>query len=218
MSSWYYAKDSQQCGPVNESELKELLATGKLAAAVFVWRDGMADWAPADTLPELQFRPPPIPAVQSPFVPPTAVAAAAPSVMTTETSSAPEPAAEPAAAAKEPAVYDQADIETNKKMAALSYVLFLFLVPLQSAKDSPYARYHTNQGVILFIAGIIGWIGASAIIGFLFFLPFSHLVGTLVFSVVHLAWLVLAIIGVINAVKGRAKPLPFIGHFNIVGH
>ena len=53
MSLWYYAKNDQQHGPVDDAELKSLIAAGKLQRSDDVWRDGMTDWQPAGTLPEL---------------------------------------------------------------------------------------------------------------------------------------------------------------------
>ena len=51
------------------------------------------------------------------------------------------------------AEYDAQDIEKNKVMAVLAYILFF--IPLLAAKDSKFARFHTNQGLVLFLGGII---------------------------------------------------------------
>ena len=51
------------------------------------------------------------------------------------------------------AEYDAQDIEKNKVMALLAYIIFL--IPLLAAKDSKFARFHTNQGLVLFLGGII---------------------------------------------------------------
>ena len=44
---WYYARDNQQAGPVSAVELKQLAAAGDLSPDDLVWREGMAEWAPA---------------------------------------------------------------------------------------------------------------------------------------------------------------------------
>src|SRR5476649_2344383 len=83
MSDWYYAADNEQKGPVNESELKANLASGKLPADALVWKDGMDNWTPANQVAAFTFRPAPAPAkVQPPTAadPATKVAAASPSV------------------------------------------------------------------------------------------------------------------------------------------
>lgn len=106
-------------------------------------------------------------------------------------------------------VFDPQDIESNKGMAALSYVGILFIVPLLAAKESEYAKFHANQGLVFFIASII----VSIASGILSIIPFIG--GIFSFS----AWiLVLAgfIMGLVNALQGQAKELPIIGQFEII--
>ncbi|MBR5768023.1 MAG: hypothetical protein IKX86_05070 [Clostridia bacterium] len=96
---------------------------------------------------------------------------------------------------------EEKDIADNKVMAVLAYFGILFLIPLLAAKESKYARFHTNQGIILFIVGIIvaalSWI---PVLGWL----------------LALAVFVLFIFGVVNAAQGKAKDLPLIGSFRIL--
>ena len=103
------------------------------------------------------------------------------------------------------AQFAPADIEANKIMAVLAYILFL--IPLLAAKESPYAKYHTNQGLILFLAGIVVSIAGSIIpiLGWFIILP----VGCIIVAV-------LGIMGIINAWKGVAKDLPIIGKMRII--
>ena len=98
--------------------------------------------------------------------------------------------------------YSQSDISSNKLMAILSYIGILVLIPLLAAKDSPYARYHANQGLVLLVFLIIVLI-LGKIWGFLGWVGF-------------IVWFVLAIIGIVNAAKGRAKELPIIGKFRLI--
>jgi len=44
---WYYAQDDEQKGPVSGAELRELASSGKLAGDDLIWREGMAEWVPA---------------------------------------------------------------------------------------------------------------------------------------------------------------------------
>ena len=44
--NWYYEKAGQRQGPVPESELDRLLASGEISAATLVWSEGMANWTP----------------------------------------------------------------------------------------------------------------------------------------------------------------------------
>lgn len=99
--------------------------------------------------------------------------------------------------------YDAQDIEKNKVMAVLAYILFF--IPLLAAKDSKFARFHTNQGLVLFLGGIIASVVAA--------IP---VIGWIIAPIAGLVITVLAVIGIINALNGRAKELPVIGKFKIL--
>ena len=102
-------------------------------------------------------------------------------------------------------MYDTQDIQTNKVWAALSYVGILFILPLLvNGGQSRYAKYHANQGFILFLANIVVGI-ASAILGKI------PVLGAVLSALLSLASLALMIIGIINAANGKAKQLPLIG-------
>ena len=59
---WYYSKNASQYGPVPEEELKAKIAAGEVGPADLVWKDGMRDWTPSGSLPELAARAPMTPA------------------------------------------------------------------------------------------------------------------------------------------------------------
>ncbi|MBI1839595.1 MAG: DUF4339 domain-containing protein [Verrucomicrobia bacterium] len=44
--NWYYAKDGQQAGPVDETELATLVAGGAIQGTTLVWKEGMPQWMP----------------------------------------------------------------------------------------------------------------------------------------------------------------------------
>lgn len=50
--------------------------------------------------------------------------------------------------------YTPEDIEKNKTMAGLAYLLFF--LPLIACPESKYAKFHANQALLLLIAGIAG--------------------------------------------------------------
>ncbi|MCX7009311.1 MAG: DUF5362 family protein [Kiritimatiellaeota bacterium] len=53
--NWYYSADGQdKKGPMPESELKQLLASGQIPAGTLVWSEGMANWAPSSSVAALQ--------------------------------------------------------------------------------------------------------------------------------------------------------------------
>lgn len=104
---------------------------------------------------------------------------------------------------------NSADVEKNKPMAIIGYIIpILFFIPLVTdSKNSPFAKLHANQQLILLLACIaVNIVGTLIpIIGWFIILPF----GTL-------AVIVLAILGIINAAKGTMKKLPLIGGFEII--
>jgi uncharacterized protein DUF4339/uncharacterized protein DUF4190 len=53
MAQWYYSKGGEQKGPVEQQELQRLLSTGEVASGDLVWREGLANWQPANQVPEL---------------------------------------------------------------------------------------------------------------------------------------------------------------------
>jgi uncharacterized membrane protein len=179
-------KNGAQTGPATTDELKALISSGAIKADTLVWREGLASWVAANTQSEF-----------AGVVPPPAPTAATgtgggPGVMTP----------------------DAADVEKNKIFGILSYLPpLLFIVSLLAARESKFAMYHCNQGLVLTLAAIAAAI-ANMILGMiLVFIPF---LGWFLMFVLHLGIfigvVVLAIMGIINAANGVCKPLPLIGN------
>ena len=91
------------------------------------------------------------------------------------------------------------DVSENKGYAILAYLWLLFLVPLLAAKDSPFARFHTNQGIWLFI----GWGACST----LYYLP---IIRWALAPLVSIGLLVFVIMGIVHAAQGEMRQLPLI--------
>jgi len=74
---WYYTLNNQQVGPVDEKEIKKLVASGVINQATMMWTNGMAGWAPitqtplASLLAGVAVAPPPMmpAAYAAPYVP-----------------------------------------------------------------------------------------------------------------------------------------------------
>ncbi|MDP4038565.1 MAG: hypothetical protein Q8P54_01180 [bacterium] len=101
----------------------------------------------------------------------------------------------------------KSDNSNDKIMGVISYIGILWIVPMLAAKDSKFAMYHANQGLVLFLLGVlVGFVGGL--------IPF---VGWfLVAPIGSVFVLILAIMGIINALNGQMKPLPLIGGFKIL--
>lgn len=50
---WYFLKGEEKVGPISRSELRELLSDGLIEPQWVVWRDGLENWVPPDTIPGL---------------------------------------------------------------------------------------------------------------------------------------------------------------------
>ena len=97
--------------------------------------------------------------------------------------------------------YDPRDIADNKVMAILCYIGILWLIPFLTTKESPFVKFHLNQGLtLLILALIVAAVSWIPVVGWLC-------------SVVVFA---LAIIGIVNVANGKAQELPVIGKFTLL--
>ncbi|HBQ25858.1 MAG TPA: hypothetical protein DD791_05655 [Syntrophomonas sp.] len=101
-------------------------------------------------------------------------------------------------------IFDPGDIEKNKTMAGLAYIIFF--LPLIACPDSQYGRFHANQALLLFILGF----GGSMILSMI------PIIGWVLLPVFALGVFVLAIMGLVNGFGGKGKELPLIGKFRIL--
>ncbi len=123
------------------------------------------------------------------------------------------------------AQYDPIDIQNSTVMAVLSYLGLLVLIPWFAAPNSPYTRFHAKQGMTLLIVDI-----AYSVLSFLLMLikvPHTQYVMGIPITYSATPWyisavvfllslpiLALAVLGIVNAVRGKAKELPIIGKLN----
>lgn len=92
--------------------------------------------------------------------------------------------------------FDAKDIEDNKLVAALSYVGILVFVPLLLKKDSKYAYEHAKQGLMIFIAGLVG--------SFVFWIP-------LIGWALAIALFIVDVIALVKCLQGEFWEVPGIG-------
>jgi len=88
-------------------------------------------------------------------------------------------------------------------LAIISYIGILCLIPILMKDKNGFVKFHAKQGLVLFIAEIITWVIFYALPYQLWFL----------YNLLTLLWIILSIIGIINAVKGKQESLPIIGGF-----
>lgn len=87
--------------------------------------------------------------------------------------------------------------QSNRLLAALSYLWILFLLPFIFCRDDSFALYHARQGLILFAVTTAGQVLGAAF-------GLSWIV-----VLMQLYWIVK---GIGNANAGRMEPLPYIGN------
>ena len=210
MSDWYYAADNEQKGPINESELKAQLASNKIPGDTLVWTDGMDNWTPASQVPAFSFRAAPEPAKVQPGS--TAITTPEEKV---EDSTKPVELSDLMGKPEALAVTAD-DVEANRIMCVIAYIPLLFLVTLVAAKDSPFAKYHANQGAgvtLVFFAIVI----IRAVLDVFFsIMPWFFYIIFVIVGLLFIVPLLLTIYGIINAAAGKCVPLPVIGGLKLI--
>lgn len=112
-------------------------------------------------------------------------------------------------------------MDSNDKLyGILAYLGILVLVPLLAGKTE-FTRYHSNQGLVLFIIWLIpaAFIGiVCAIISVIPFVggPIAALVGGVLGGIISLAALIFAVLGIVNVINEKTEPLPVIGGIKIL--
>ena len=130
----------------------------------------------------------------------------------------------------QPYITPDLDVQQSKGIAWLSYMGLLFLIPMFVRRQSDYTRFHVKQGVTLFAVELAYGVTYSILMAiinaifpghytysYLYYLP-SYYVHSSVYNVFsfllglgYIFFLVVAIIGIVNAATGKRKELPLIG-------
>ena len=98
------------------------------------------------------------------------------------------------------------DVKQNQLISYLCYFGLLFLIPYLTRPNSEFVKFHSNQGLVLFIASIVGGIIAG-------FVPaVSGLAEVLVEILVFVGF----VKGLINVNRGVKAELPIIGGIKIL--
>ena len=94
----------------------------------------------------------------------------------------------------------------ERHLCILCYLGPLFIIPFLLKKNSPFVRFHVNQGLLLFLAGIAFQIAR----GIVPFFGWAVGLGGSIF------WLVCFIRGLSGALNGNMTKLPFIGDITLI--
>ncbi|MDR0501347.1 MAG: zinc-ribbon domain-containing protein [Coriobacteriales bacterium] len=112
------------------------------------------------------------------------------------------------------------DIQDNKGIAIVGYILFFVPLLTGNYKTSPFAKFHANQTLILTICSAALYVARYIIDAVLLAISRTaysffgvYEIIALILSIVSLAPLVFIIIGIVNAAGGKMEKLPLIGNF-----
>ncbi len=95
---------------------------------------------------------------------------------------------------------DRNYVDEGKGIAWISYLGLLVIIPILLQKDNPYTKFHIiKQGLALLIFAIV-W-------NVVWIIPF---IGFVVGWVGFIAIIVFTIMGIVNALSGKEKPLPLL--------
>ncbi|MEE0060971.1 MAG: hypothetical protein UE295_09115 [Acutalibacteraceae bacterium] len=116
-------------------------------------------------------------------------------------------------------LFKQKDIDENCNLALISYIPFLFFVPMIIKPCSGYTRYHGIQGLTLFIVSVVLEF-FDILLSAIFSCALNDMpavILTIIFTVViNLSILLFISTGIANAVKGEARELPVIGKYKLL--
>ena len=113
--------------------------------------------------------------------------------------------------------FDPNDVQQNKVLSLFAYIGILFLIPLLAAPNSRFARFHANQGLVLFLFDIAGGIAIGILTAIFIWVPVAGtIIITILSAAVYLCLLAAMIMGIVNAATGKAKELPLIGKIKII--
>jgi len=90
------------------------------------------------------------------------------------------------------------DAEENAMIACLSYIWFLFLIPLFLKRKSKFAQHHAKQGLILFIGEVI--------IMLIWWFP-------IVGQVLFLLAVFISVMGIYKCLEGEYWKIPWLHQF-----
>ena len=111
---------------------------------------------------------------------------------------------------------DIRDAQENKVMAILAYLGPLVLIPLLSCRESPFACFHTNQGLALFFAEAIYGIVCGTVSWLLLSIAWPLRFLLWVWGAASIVFLAFAVVGILSASRGEMKTLPVIGQIRLL--
>lgn len=113
-------------------------------------------------------------------------------------------------------VFTTEDIENNKTMAGISYLVFIIGIIMM--KDSKFIKFHLNQIILIYIPTCVLAILHVLILTVLASgLHFKAMMASnIIFVIFYLFFSIFAIINMVAAFQGKAKRIPLLGKITII--
>ena len=117
-----------------------------------------------------------------------------------------------------PEIPEKEDLKGKKITAGLSYLFWFTLIPMMYASESKFVKYHANQGFVLAIAETIFLILTVIVSKIVWAVsrPTSLLVETIMLAIFVGVFGMLSLIGILNVVRGKEKPIPTFGNIQLL--
>ena len=122
-------------------------------------------------------------------------------------------------------VIPKTDEESNRLIAGIGYFLFFFPILCGYYRNSKFAKFHAKQATLLFAMSIVLFIGlifTRTIVDSTMIMYDGHRFSTahlfhhylrVMIQVLHLLPICLMLVGFVNSLQGKKRPLPIIGRF-----
>ena len=105
------------------------------------------------------------------------------------------------------------DHDTVQVLCVLGYFWILFLIPLFACPKDKFARFHTNQAILLFIAETVCGI-VSAVLAFIPVV--GGILSGILGGVSGVLFLILLILQIVAVVQNEEKEIPVLGKYRIL--
>lgn len=112
---------------------------------------------------------------------------------------------------------DPYERKTGRVPSLCAYLGPFLLIPIFAGRHNDFIRFHANQGLVLLITAILSCFSVK-IAGWIFhFIPVAgEILAALLLALWGIALAGAVVSGILHALRGQAKTLPFIGGFEIL--
>ncbi len=111
-------------------------------------------------------------------------------------------------------IFEASDYQQNRLAASFGYVIFF--IPLLVCPNSRLGRYAANQGLLGFLSMLAVTVAFWIVKLILGWIPVLDDLIKITDKLAHLAVLGVMIYGAINCYRGEARPLPYVGQYELI--